>query len=85
MTDTSCTDDARVKVSSLQKKITLFLQYKIFHRDVIQIYIFVCLKMLLTAVIKDEHAPNVLLHSDSSFLLRYNMETNTTISLITEI
>ena len=41
--------------------------------------------MFLTAVIKDEQASNVLLHSDSSFLLLNNMKTNTTSSKIIEI
>ena len=36
-TDTSCTDDARVKVPSIQK-VTFFLQYEIFHRDAIHLY-----------------------------------------------
>ena len=41
--------------------------------------------MFLTAVIKVEYASNDLLQSDSSFLLRNNMKTNTTSSLIIEI
>ena len=39
------------------------------------ICIFVCVKMFLTAVIKDEHASNDSLHSDSSFLFRNSMMT----------
>ena len=73
MTGTSCTDDAGVKVPLFQK-VTFFLQYEIFHRDAIRLY-FVCLKMYLTAVIKDEHASNYLLQPDSSFLLRNSMKT----------
>ena len=49
MTCTFCTDDVRVKVSSFQK-VTQFLQYKTFQRDVIHLN-FVCLKIFLTAVI----------------------------------
>ena len=41
--------------------------------------------MYLTAVIKDEKASNDLLQSHSSFLLRNNMKTNTTSSLVIEI
>ena len=36
MTCTFCTDDVRVKVPSF-KKVTQFLQYKIFHRDIIRL------------------------------------------------
>ena len=36
-TGTSCTDDARVKVPSIQK-VTFFLQYEIFHTDAIHLY-----------------------------------------------
>ena len=78
MTGTSSTDDARVKEPSFQK-VTFFLQYEIFRRDAIHLY-FVCMKMFLTAVIKDEHTSNYLLQSDSSFLLRNSMMTNTTSS-----
>ena len=42
--------------------------------------IFVCVKMFLTAVIKDEHASNDSLQSDSSFLFRNRMMTDTTSS-----
>ena len=69
MTGTSCKDDARVKVPSFQK-VAFFLQYEIFHREP-SICILVCLKMLLTAVIKDEKASYDLLQSDSSFLSLY--------------
>ena len=68
MTGTACTDDARVKVPSF-KKSHFLLQYEIFHRDAIHLF-FVCMKMFLTAVIKDEHASDDSLQSDSSFLLR---------------
>ena len=37
------------------KKSHFLLQYEIFHRDAIHLF-FVCMKMFLTAVIKDEHA-----------------------------
>ena len=40
------------------------------------ICIFARLKMFLTAVIKDEHTSNDLLQSDSSFLLRNSMKTD---------
>ena len=36
MTCTFCTDDVRVKVPSFQK-VTQFLQYKIFHRDIFRL------------------------------------------------
>ena len=49
MTCTFCTDDVIVKVSTFQK-VTQFLQYKIFNRDIIR-SIFVCLKIFMTAVI----------------------------------
>ena len=78
MTGTACTDDAKVKVPSFQKVIFL-LQYEKFHRDAIFLF-FVCMKMFLTAVIKDEHVSDDSLQSDSSFLLRYSMMTNTTSS-----
>ena len=77
MTGTSCTDDARVKVPPFQK-VTFLLQYEKFHRDAIHLY-FVCMKIFLTAVIKDEHASDDLLQSDS-FLLRNSMMTNNTSS-----
>ena len=38
MACTFCTDEVRVKVPSF-KKITLFLQYEIFDRDVIRLHI----------------------------------------------
>ena len=37
MTGMSSKDDARVKVPSFQK-VTIFLQYEIFHRDAIHLY-----------------------------------------------
>ena len=48
-------------------------------------FCFVCLKVLLTAVVQDEQASNVSLHSEASFLLCNNMKTNTTNSLIIEL
>ena len=73
-------DVARVMVASFQK-VTFFLQYEIFHRDAMpSICIFVCIKMFLTAVIKNEHASNDSLQSDSYFLLPNSMTTNTTSS-----
>ena len=36
MTCTSCTDEVRVKVPSFQK-VTLFLRYQIFNRDVLNL------------------------------------------------
>ena len=44
------------------------------------ICIFDCMKMFLTAVIKDEHTSNDSIQSDSSFLLRNRMMTNTSSS-----
>ena len=76
MTGTAGTDDARVKIPSFQK-VEFLLQYEIFHRDAIHLF-FVCMKMFLTAAIKDKHASDDLLQSDSSFLLRKSMMTNTT-------
>ena len=78
MTGTDCTNDARVKVPSFQK-VTFLLQYEIFHRDAIHLF-FVCMKMFLTAVIKEEHASDDSLQSDSTFLLRNGMMTDTTSS-----
>ena len=78
ITGTSSTDDARVKVPSFQK-VTFFLQYEI-PIEMPSICIFVCMKMFMTAVIKDEHTSNDSLQSDSSFLLRNSMMTNTTSS-----
>ena len=78
MTGTACTDDARVKVPSFQK-VTFLATYEIFNRDAIHSF-FVCMKMFLTAVIKDEHASDGSLQSDSSFLLRNSMMTDTTSS-----
>ena len=49
------------------------------------ICIFVCMKMFLTAMIKDEHTSNDSLQSDCSFLLRNSMVTNTTSSFFVEI
>ena len=77
MIGTACTDDARVKVPSFQK-VTFLLQYERFHRDAIHLF-FVCMIMFLTAVIKDEHASDDSLQSDSSFLLRNCMMTDTTL------
>ena len=78
MTGTSRTDDARVKVSLLEK-VTFFYNMK-YSKETLSICIFACLKMFLTAVIKDEHASKDLLQSNSSFLLRNSMKTNTTSS-----
>ena len=61
MTGTACTDDTTVKVPSF-KKVTFLLQYEI------HLFI-VCIRMFLTAVIKDEHALDDSFQSDSSFLL----------------
>ena len=83
MTGTACTDDARVKVPSFQK-VTFLLQYEIIHRDANHLF-FVCMKMFLTAVIQDEHASDDSLQSDSSFLLRNSMMTDTTSSWFIEI
>ena len=78
ITGTACTDEARVKVPVFQK-VTFLLQYEIFHRDAIHLF-FVCMKMFLTAVIKDKHASDDSLQSDSSFLLRNSMMSDTTSS-----
>ena len=83
MTGTACTDDARVRYPHL-KKLHFLLQYEIFHRDAIHLF-FVCMKMFLTVVIKDEHASDDSLQSDSSFLLRNSIMTNITSSQIIEI
>ena len=61
------------------KKSKFLLQYEIFHRDTVHLF-FVCMKIFLTAVIKDKHAPDDSLKSDSSFLLRNSMMTDTTSS-----
>ena len=52
--------------------------------ETLAICIFVCLKMFLTAEIKDKHASNDLLHSDFSCLLRNSMKANTASSKIIE-
>ena len=61
MTGTSCTDDARVKVPSFQN-VTFFYNMK-YSTETPSICIFVCLKMHLTAVIRNKHASNDLLQS----------------------
>ena len=54
-----------MKAPSFQK-VTLFLRYKIFNRDVINLR-FVSLKMLLTTVIEEELTSKVLFRKDSFF------------------
>ena len=76
MAGTSCTDDARVKVLSFQK-VTFFFYNMRYSTETTFICIFVCVKMFLTAVIKDEHTSNDSLQSDFSFMLRNWMMTNT--------
>ena len=49
------------------------------------ICIFVCMKMFLIVVVKDEHTSNDSFQSDSTFLSRKSMMTNTTSSYIIEI
>ena len=79
MTGTYSTDDARVKVPSFQKSHISSYNMK-YSTEMPSICIFVCMKMFLTAVIKDEHNSSGSLQSDSSFLLRNGMMTNTTSS-----
>ena len=80
MTDASSTADARVKVPSFQK-VTFFPTINMkYSTDMPSICIFVSMKLFLTAVIKDEHTLNNMLKSESSFLLRNSMVTNTTSS-----
>ena len=74
MTGTSSTDNARVKVPHFKKYIFSYNMKN--STEMPSICIFVCMKMFLTAMIKDEHTSNDLLQSDSSFLLRNNMMTN---------
>ena len=83
MTCTFCTDDVRVKVPSFQK-VTQFFQYK-YSAETLSVYVFVYLKIFLTAVIEEEEASKVLLQSKASFLPRDSMKTNTISSLIIEI
>ena len=78
MTGTFSIDDASVKVPSFQKT-QFFLQYEI-STEMPSICIFICMKLFLTAVIKDEQTSNDSLQSDCSFLLRNSMMTNTTSS-----
>ena len=67
---TACTDDARVKVPSFQK-VTFFCYNMKFSTETPSIcFCLYYMKMFLTAVIKDEHASDDSLQSDSSFLLR---------------
>ena len=71
MTGTSSTDDARVKVPFFKKlHFSYNMKYSI---EMASVCIFVCLKMFLTALIKDEHTSNDSLQSDSFFLLRNSM------------
>ena len=79
MTGTACKDDARVKVPSFQK-VTFFGTICNIPQRRNPFVFFVCMKMFLTAVIKDEHDSDDSLQSDSSFLLRNSMMTNTTSS-----
>ena len=76
MAGTSCTDNARVKIPSFQK-VTVFFYNMRYSIETQSICIFVCVKMILTAVIKDEYTSNDLLQSDSSILFRNRMMTNT--------
>ena len=75
MAGTSCTDDTRVKVPSFQK-VTVYFYNMRYSTETPSIYIFVCVKIFLTALIKDEHASNDSLQSDFSFLFRNRMMTN---------
>ena len=75
MAGTSCTDDARVKVPSFQK-VTVFFYNIRYLTETPSIIVFVCVKMFLTAKIKDEYASNDSLQADSSFLFRNRMMTN---------
>ena len=75
MAGTSCTDDARVKVPSFQK-VTVFFYNMRNSTETPSICIFVCVKMFLTSVIKDEHASNDSLQSDFFFLFHNRMMTN---------
>ena len=79
MAGTSCTDDARVKVPSFQKVAVFSTILDIPHKRH-PFCILVYVKMFLTAVIKDKQASNDSLESDSSFLFRNRMMTNTTSS-----
>ena len=72
MTGTSSTDGAIVKVQLFQKVTFFFLQNEN-STEMPSICSFVCMKMFLTAVIKDEHTSNDRLQSDSSFLSRNSM------------
>ena len=49
MMRTSCTDEVTVKIPSFQK-VTLFYDIK-YSTETLLVYVFVCLKMLLTIVI----------------------------------
>ena len=53
-----------------------FLQYEILHRDVVHVYF--CLFEDVTGYRVLRQASIIVLHSDSSFLLRNSIETNTT-------
>ena len=74
ITCTSCTDDARVKVPSFQK-VTFFYNIKYF-TETLSICIF--FKDVSDCPDLRRQASNALLQSDSSFLLRNSMKTNTT-------
>ena len=78
MIGTSATGDARVKVPSFQK-VTFSYNMK-YSTEMSSICIFVCMKMFLTCVIKDEFISNDSFQSYSSFLLRNRIMTKTTSS-----
>ena len=75
MTGTSSTDNARVKVPSFQK--VLFSYNMKYSAEMSSICIFVCMKIFLTAVIKDKHTSNDSLQSDSYLLFPYSILINT--------
>ena len=85
MIRTSCTDEVRVMVSSFHT-VTFFLRYKIFHRDVINLFCFV----LFEAVTDYHYVRRIKLKSFVSivlfvFFLHNDMRKNTISSLIIEI
>ena len=84
MTFTFCTYEVRVKLTSFQK-VTLFLLYEIFHRDVIRLHFCLFYDVNDCCNIKKNRIQKVLLHSESSFLLRNTIKTNTIGSLVIEI
>ena len=71
MTFTSCTDELELKYPLFKK--SHFLYNINYYTEMLSVYIFVCLKMLVTVVIYKDRLQKVLLQSESSFRLLNNI------------